>query len=126
MVAANIEDRMENTGSEHRRYTRHQCTLPVQLHCPGQSYPTSGETTDVSLRGCYIKLSFPLPVGTQVDVRIGLPDGQFKAKGVIRTLDPALGNGLEFTDVEPRARQELERCLQTFPLASEGGFDIIR
>jgi len=117
---------MENKVPEHRRSARHKCALPVQLHCAGQSYPTSGETTDVSVRGCYVKLLFPLPVGTQVDVRIALPDGEVKAKGVIRTFDPALGNGLEFTEMLPASQAELEHCLKEFPEASEGGFDIIR
>jgi len=117
---------MENNLPEHRQSGRRQCALPVQLHCTEQSYPTSGETTDVSLRGCYVKLLFPLPQGTKVDVRIALPDGEAKAKGVVRTLDPTLGNGIEFTEMEPASQEALERCLHEFPESTPGDFEIIR
>ena len=117
---------MENNVPEHRQSGRRQCPLPVQLHCTEQPYPTSGETTDVSLGGCYVKLLFPLPLGTKVDVRIALPDGEAKAKGVVRTLDPTLGNGIEFTEMEPASQEALELCLQEFPESTSGDFEIIR
>jgi len=117
---------MENNVPEHRRFGRRHCALPVQLHCTGQSYPTSGETTDVSLQGCYVKLLFPLPVGTKVDVRIALPEGDAKTKGVVRTLDPTLGSGIEFTEMKPASQEGLERCLQEFPESTSGDFEIIK
>jgi len=110
---------LENKVQERRRFGRYQCSLPVQLHATGQAYPTCCETTDLGLGGCYVKLLFPLPVGAVVDVRIGTAGGEIKAKGVVKTADPMLGNSIEFTEMAPSSRLELERYLQTLPEASK-------
>ena len=116
---------MENS-SERRRFTRYQGALPVQLRAEGQPYPTSCEAIDVSLSGCYVKMLFPLPVGTVVDIRIGMDGREAKAKGLVKTSDPSLGNGIEFTEMASSCQQELEQYLQTLPEASTDSSIIIR
>ena len=112
---------LENS-SERRRFTRYQGTLAVQLRAEGQAFSTSCEAIDMSLSSCYVKMLFPLPVGTAVDIRIGMDGREAKAKGLVKTSDPALGNGIEFTEMASSCQQELEQFLQTLP---EAGTDSV-
>ncbi len=113
---------MEGKHSERRRFPRRLCSLPVELRPPGQPYPTSCETTDLSLCGCYVKLLFPLPVGTVVDVRFSAGDTEVQAKAVVKTSNPGLGNGIDFTEMAPSTRLQLERYLETLPEAEASEF----
>jgi len=117
---------MENKFPKQRRFPRHRCSLPIQLRPAEQPYPTSSETTDVSLCGCYVKMLLPLPVGAVVDIRIGIGGGEVTAKGLVKTMDPALGNGIELTEMAPSCRLELQHYLQTLPEANPGASEIIR
>ncbi len=117
---------MPDSPKERRRFPRGACSVPVNLHPAGQSYATSCETTDLSLCGCYVRLQSPLPVGTLVDVRIGIEGGEVKAKGIVRTVDPALGNGIEFTEIDGTSRDQLQHYLITLPSANSEQFKVIR
>jgi PilZ domain len=101
----------ENKSPERRRFPRFSCFFPVELRSAGQSYPTCCETTNISLRGCYVRVLFPLPVGTAVDIRIGMAGREIQAKGVVKTLERALGNGVEFTDMDYSHRLQLQQYL---------------
>ena len=85
------------------------------MQAPELPFPTSCETTDISLCGCYIKLSFPLPVGTVLNVHIGTEDGEVRALGVVRTSNPGLGNGIEFTEMTESNKLRLVQCLEKLP-----------
>jgi len=111
---------------ERRRFARHQCSLPVQLQVAGLAYPTSTETTDISLGGCYVKMLVPLPVGTEVEIRIGTDSGEINAKGTVKTLDPSLGNGIAFTEMASSCQLKLQSYLQTLPEVSAGSAGVIR
>ena len=116
---------MENELSERRRFARHPCALPVQLHAVGQDYPISGETTDISLGGCYVKLLFPLAAGTVVEIRIGMDGRDIKARGTIKTVDPTLGTGIEFTEMDPYCQHELQLYLEAIPEVSSDSSSVI-
>lgn len=116
---------MPDSPKERRRFPRAACSVPVNLHPAGQSYPTCCETTDLSLCGCYVRLQSPLPVGTLVDVRIGIEGGEVKAKGIIRTIDAALGNGIEFTEMDGPCRNQLQHYLLSLPSAKSDDFKVI-
>jgi hypothetical protein len=80
----------------------------------------------MSLCGCYVKLLFPLPTGTVVDIRIGIEGGSVQAKGIVRTADPALGNGIEFTEIASPCRLQLEHYLETLSQEESSPNKIIR
>jgi len=80
----------------------------------------------MSLCGCYVKLLFPLPIGTVVDIRIGIEGGGVEAKGIVRTADPSLGNGIEFTEVAPPCRLQLEDYLEALSQEDSSPNKIIR
>jgi len=80
----------------------------------------------MSLNGCYVKLLFPLPIGTAVDIRVGMEGGGVRAKGIVRTADPALGNGIEFTEIASPCRLQLEHYLEALSQENSSPNKIIR
>jgi hypothetical protein len=57
-----------------------------------------------------------------VEVHIGTGDTKVKAQGVVRTSNPGLGNGIDFTEMAPSNRLQLERYLGTLPEAQAPEF----
>src|SRR5947208_12144199 len=53
--------------------------------------------SDVSGNGCYVETILPLPVGTTLRVDFYLENQHIKISAVVRTCDPGVGNGIEFT-----------------------------
>jgi len=117
---------MEPKSSERRRFPRFSGSFPVELRSAGQPYPTCCETTDISLCGCYVRVLFPLSVGTVVDIRIVMAGREIQAKGVVKTLDPALGNGIEFTEMGSSSRLQLQQYLETLSHEDPSPNKIIR
>jgi hypothetical protein len=68
----------------------------------------------------------PLPVGTVVEIRIGTDGAEIQAKGTVKTADPSLGNGIEFTEIASSCRLELQRYLQTLPEVNTDSSGVIR
>jgi len=95
------------TRPERRRYVRHRCTLPVEIRTPGASFPTQGQTIDVSLGGCYVNSRFNLAVGTEVDLKLWVDGVALKLKAVVRTSDPGVGHGFQFTNLDEAGGQVL-------------------
>lgn len=98
-----------NGGSkpERRRSTRYMCALPVEIRQPGASFPSQGQTTDVSLGGCYISTRFNLTVGSEVDLKLWVGDVGIKTKAVVRTSDPGVGNGMQFVHLDAASEDTL-------------------
>ena len=102
---------------DRRRHPRHGCQLPVEIRLVTSSFPIQGETTDVSLGGCYIATMFPLPVGTNVDFRIWVGSTRIACKAAIKTSDPGVGNGIEFLDLDELSRSILFQYLNSLQTA---------
>jgi hypothetical protein len=55
---------------ERRRYTRHGCAADAQFRTTGSSVIRSGELTDLSLGGCYIKAAENCPLGATLEIAL--------------------------------------------------------
>lgn len=89
--------------ADRRRYPRHKCKLPMAIRSNGNRFPVRGETTDVSLSGCYVTTILPSPVGTEIEFCCWVGETPIACKAVIRTCDPGVGNGIEFLNLEGTA-----------------------
>jgi len=96
---------------ERRRYPRFKCVIPVEIHLPGVSFPSQGQTTDISLGGCYISSGFNMGVGTEIELKLWVGDVGVKTTAIIRTSDPGVGNGMEFTGLDETGKQTLSDFL---------------
>ena len=70
-----------------------------------------GVTSDLSISGVFVCTSKPLPSNTRVRVTLTRKDQKIEALGVVRTVKPRVGMGIEFIDVEPPYDEMLRRWL---------------
>jgi hypothetical protein len=94
--------------SERRRYQRYRCELPVELRSPNVSFPSQGKTIDLCLGGCYVASPFTIALGTELELKLWVGDHALHTKGMVRTSDPGVGNGIEFMNVDERSKQVLK------------------
>jgi len=70
-----------------------------------------GVTSDISLGGCFVCTSKPLPVKSRARVRLVRKEETVEALAMVRIVKPRIGMGLEFIDVEPATSAILARWL---------------
>jgi PilZ domain len=68
-------------------------------------------TLDMSLIGCYVDMTNPLPVGTEVRVQILHNDAAFTALGIVVSCAQNMGMAIRFTDVPLDQHEVLVRWL---------------
>ena len=73
---------------------------------------TEGVTSDVSLGGCFVCTSKPLAVKSRVRVTLTRKDQRVEALGVVRTVKPRIGMGLEFLDLEQASYAMLDHWIE--------------
>lgn len=65
----------------------------------------------LSLYGCYVDMSNPLPGGTHIHVKIFTDTDFFEAGATVLYSQPNLGMGLAFRDVRPHFLPTLQKWL---------------
>lgn len=61
----------------------------------------TGRTADLGLGGCYIDTLSPLPVGTEVKLKISKGDESFEAQGKVTFSQFGMGMGVAFVSALP-------------------------
>ena len=97
--------------SQRRRFPRHKISFPLELRDERVNTPMRINSTDVSGNGCYVETILPLPVGTVLRVDFYLQSEHITISAVVRTCDPGVGNGIEFTGLPPDGKQHLQTYL---------------
>jgi hypothetical protein len=97
--------------SNRRSYPRLKTSVPVELYLEDGNSPIRGATADLSLTGCYIATIFPLPLGTNLEVKLKLDDTLLILATVV-TCDPQVGNGIQFNKMVPEDLEELRSFLE--------------
>jgi hypothetical protein len=88
-------------GVRDRRYAiRFPFAADVDIIDMESGARTSGVTSDLSLGGCFICSSKPVPVGTRVRIVMSRKGQSVEALAVVRILKPRIGMGIEFIDME--------------------------
>jgi PilZ domain-containing protein len=94
-----------------RRWHRHKISLPLELRDERVNAPLRINATDVSGNGCYVESMLPLPLGTMLRVDFWLDSERIKITAVVRTCDPGVGNGIEFTGMPPETKERMQTYL---------------
>jgi hypothetical protein len=106
----------QETG-ERRRHARFAREAVFETRGPQRCW---GELQDLSLGGCYVNTSAPLPLGTRAEMRITLRDLSVDLAGVVRAHHPGVGMGIEFVEVSPEANERLTDLLGLRPRPLSG------
>jgi c-di-GMP-binding flagellar brake protein YcgR len=98
----------ESSRQERRKYPRIKAAISVEFKPEGASVASGAETTDLSLSGCYVEMSFTLAVGTKLDLTLWIEDQKVSTKAVVVSNTPQFGNGIEFVEMGEEDRARLE------------------
>lgn len=112
-------------ASNRRRWHRHKISLPLELRDERSNAPTRISASDVSGNGCYVESMLPLPLGTVLRIDFWLDSEHLNITAVVRTCDPGVGNGIEFTGMAPETKARMQSYLDAIDppkgvLASQG------
>ncbi len=97
--------------SNRRRFPRHKISFPLELRDERVNTPMRINATDVSGNGCYVETILPLPVGTMLRVDFYMQEEHMTISAVVRTCDPGVGNGIEFTGLPLDGKQRMQAYL---------------
>jgi hypothetical protein len=101
------------SASNRRRWHRHKMSLPLEIRDERINAPIRVNATDVSGNGCYVESMMPLPLGTVLRVDVWLDTEHISVTAVVRTSDPGVGNGIEFTGMPQETKDRMQAYLDT-------------
>jgi hypothetical protein len=67
--------------------------------------------TDISGNGCYVETVMPLGVGTALRVDLWIEDERLSHSAMVRTRDPGVGMGIEFTGLPEESKKRFQAYL---------------
>lgn len=113
-------------GSEKRRFMRHKVNFPIVISFEDAHRPhMQCSATDIGGRGCYVETFSPLSIETEIIITFWLDSEKIKTTAVVRTSDPGVGMGMEFTalenDIQLRLQEYLEKIDKGFSKAASEG-----
>jgi hypothetical protein len=97
---------------ERRECTRYPVSVEIEITELGSRIPSRGQTTDLSLSGCYVATIFHLPIGALVDFKMWVDDDNIKGHGSVQTCHGGVGMGIKFTDLTRDVMNRLDDYLQ--------------
>ena len=96
-----------------RRYCiRYPFAADVELLDLESGTKTAGVTSDISMGGLFICTSKPLPSNTRLRITLTRKEQKVEALGVVRTVKPRIGLGIEFIDLESQSHEVLRRWVE--------------
>lgn len=100
-------------GVRDRRYTiRYPFAADVELIDMETGKQVDGVTSDLSLGGCFVCTSKPLPLNARARMKLTRKAQVLEALVVVRIVKPKVGMGIEFFDLEPPNNQLLANWLE--------------
>jgi len=98
--------------SNARRWRRHKKILiPLELRAEHAKAPIRINASDVSGNGCYVEGMMPFPRGTLLRIDFWLYSEHVSITAVVRTSDPGVGNGIEFTGMSAGMKDRMQAYL---------------
>ncbi len=103
---------------EKRRYPRFKCEGALELKTDGSTIRTWATFTDLSVAGCYVELMTTFPVGTKMQLQLGMNGFLVQGAAIVRATYPFLGMGIEFTELTDTAREQLQAMVASLTNAA--------
>ncbi len=99
--------------AEQRRYPRLSYGKEVWIGQDGIFSRTNERITNISVGGAFIETAQSFSTGTVVSVRFKAGDAKdfISCAAIVRNSRPGVGLGVEFLDLSPEARTQLEAFL---------------
>ncbi|HKH98971.1 MAG TPA: PilZ domain-containing protein [Candidatus Sulfotelmatobacter sp.] len=105
------EERTQQTHDNRRKFARHRISFPLELRDERVNTPLRVNATDISGNGCYVETVMPLPVATALRVDFWIGEERISPTAVVRTRDPGVGMGIEFTGLPDETKKRFQEHL---------------
>jgi hypothetical protein len=101
--------------SERRQSPRYPFIASAEVMESDSGARLEARTCDLSSAGCYLDMINPLPLGTKVRIQITHQGHAMLVGAVVAHVEPNMGMGVTFTDMEPTVVAALETWLRPAP-----------
>lgn len=108
-VDMKIDERTAQRHDNRRKFFRHKISFPLELRDERVNTPLRVNATDISGNGCYVETVMPLAVATALRVDFWIGEERVAPSAIVRTRDPGVGMGIEFTGMT----EEMKKRFQT-------------
>lgn len=105
------EERTQARHDNRRKFVRHRIGFPLELRDERVNTPLRVNATDISGNGCYVETVMPLAVGTNLKVEFWIEQERVSPTAIVRTRDPGVGMGIEFTGLTEEAKKKFQAHL---------------
>ncbi len=95
-----------------RRFQRHKISFPLEFRDERVNTPMRVNATDISGNGCYVETTMPLAVSTVLRVDFWIDQEHITASATVRTRDPGVGMGVEFTGLPDETKIRFQAHLE--------------
>jgi hypothetical protein len=105
------EERTRIVQDNRRKFVRHKISFPVEVRDERVNTPLRVNATDISGNGCYVETVMPLAVGTALRVDFWIGEEHLSPTAIVRTRDPGVGMGIEFTGLPEDTKKRFQAHL---------------
>jgi hypothetical protein len=91
-----------------RRFLRHRISFPLEFRDERVNTPMRVNATDISGNGCYVETVMPLSIATVLRVEFWIDQERISATATVRTRDPGVGMGIEFTGLPDDSKKRFQ------------------
>lgn len=98
--------------AERRRSLRFPFSATVEMVETSTGAKIAGRTADLGLGGCYIDSLSPLPVGTEVKLKISKGNESFEAQAKVIFSQIGMGMGVAFVSAQPSQIRTFQKWIQ--------------
>lgn len=106
-----LDERTKASQDNRRKFVRHKISFPLELRDERVNTPLRVNATDISGNGCYVETVMPLAVATSLRVDFWIDEERLSPTAVVRTRDPGVGMGIEFTGLPEEGKKRLQAHL---------------
>jgi hypothetical protein len=99
------------SANNRRKAARYKANGGARVRETGGTAAQWATLHDLSLGGCYVETTAPLPPTSQVEIVIHINDIQITAKGFVTVCHKLVGMGVQFSDVSHLNRTRLEQVM---------------
>ncbi len=112
-IATEAPGKAKETASDKRRFGRHKVQFPIEISFEDtRRAHMQCSATDIGGRGCYIETFCPLTINTEIVITFWLDSEKIRASALVRTSDPGVGMGIEFTALEEHIQERLQKYIE--------------
>jgi hypothetical protein len=94
-----------------RKFQRHKISFPLEFRDERVNTPMRVNATDVSGNGCYVETAMPLAISTSLRLEFWIEEERLSASATVRTRDPGVGMGIEFTGLTDENKKRFQAHL---------------